>query len=319
MLASRNSPAAALYEPQIQALSAGQLSALRDQRLDSLLGRLRAAAQSRYGRVARLADCAILSRADLAAEVETHPPFGRFQLVAEPLIRAGLASAGLPRPTPIAWTRADLDAEAQLGARALQRAGLVARARSSDCLDGGVAAPGTLAISDALDALDAVALPVGPVTSDAALQRAAEVWQIVHPQTLIVDAASLAFLYPAAAYPRPRAFATVLTAADAEALAAAPRDDVFRIFSVPQLCTFTAGECAAHDGYHVAEDAVWAEIVDDAGAPLRDGAAGRLLLTALSRSLALLRYDTALSATLDRSPCRCGETHARLRFTAQRP
>jgi phenylacetate-CoA ligase len=280
-------------------MPAERLAALRDERLGSVSARARASTGSAYaGRVG-----AALNGADFTAEVEAHPPFGRFQLETAPFIRAGLASAGLPRPTPTAWTRADLDREAQLGARALYRAGLVPRARSSDCLEGGLVVPGTLAITDALDALDALALPVGPVVDAAALKRAAEVWEIVAPSMIIGDAASIEFLHAAAGYPRPGGFIAILTSKDAAALSAAARPDVFRIFSVPQVCTFVAGECSEHAGYHLAEDAVAAEIDD-----------GRLLLSTLDRSLTLLRFDTGLRATLDRSPCRCGETHARIRF-----
>jgi len=89
---------------------------------------------------------------------------------------------------------------------------------------------------------------------------------------------------------------------------------VCRIFCVPQVCTFTAGECRARDGFHVAEDGVLTEIVDGRGVPQPDRSQGRLLLTTLTRSLALLRFDTGLRAALDRTPCACGETHARLRF-----
>jgi phenylacetate-CoA ligase len=298
-----------LYDPAVQSMRADRLAAQREERLAALRAAVRAAPSSAHGNAR-----GPLRAADFAAEVEAHPPFGRFQLRAAPFIRAGLAIAGLPRPTPTAWTRADLDAEAQLGARALRRAGLAARARSSDCLEGGLITPGTLAISDALDALDALALPVGPVTSAAALQRAAEVWEIVGPEMLIADAASLDFLYAAAAYPRPRGFVALLTPAEAGALAAPARADVYRIFSVPQVCTFAAGECAAHDGFHLAEDALLAEITDERDAPQPDGAPGHLLLTTLERSLTLLRFDTGLRAALDRSPCACGETHARVRF-----
>jgi len=275
------------------------LAALRDERLGLLHARARAAASSFYGERAHHT----LNGTAFSAEVEAHPPFGRFQLEAAPFIRAGLASAGLPRPTPTAWTRADLDAEAQLGARALRRAGLAPRARSSDCLEGGLVVPGTLAITDALDALDALALPVGPVVDAAALKRAAEVWEIVAPTMIIGDAASIEFLYAASDYLRPHGFVAFLTPNDAAALSAAARDDVFRILSVPQVCTFVAGECSEHAGYHLAEDAVAAEIQE-----------GRLLLSTLDRSLMLLHFDTGLRATLDRSPCACGETHARLRF-----
>jgi len=315
MLATRNKDAPALYEPSLQALTPAALAALRAERLAALLTRARAATAARYAVVGdALAALPILSAADLADEVDAHPPFGRFQLEPAPLIRAALAAGALPRPTPIAWTRADLDAEARLGARALRRSGLAARGRSSDTLDGGLVAPGTLAISDALDALDALALPVGCVTAEDALRRVAEVWEIVRPEVLIADAPSFAFLYRSTAYARPRAFAVLLTPAHAIELAEAARPDVYRVFSVPPVCTFAAGECAAHDGYHLAEDAIAAEIVADDATRLPDGTRGRLLLTTLTRSLALLRFDTGLWAAIDPSPCRCGETHARLRF-----
>src|SRR5215470_11839835 len=98
-----------------------------------LMARVRGATRSRY-RGAALDDFAPFSGAELADEVEQHPPFGRLQLDPVPLIRAGLTTAAVPRPTPIAWTRADPDLDARLGARTLARTGLAARGRSSDCL-----------------------------------------------------------------------------------------------------------------------------------------------------------------------------------------
>ena len=307
---------AALHDPSVQTLRTDVLAERRTALASALLVRLRAATDSYYEEVgaASIAGYPPLTPERVAGEVEAHPPFGRFQLEPAPLIRAGLATAGVPRPTPIAWTRADLDGEARLGARALRRAGIAPRTRTSDCLEGGLVAPGTLAITDALDALDALALPVGPVTSEAALQRAVDIWDIVRPSALIVDAASLDFLCSTSAHSRPQKYVVLLTPAHAAELAASPRPDIFRIFSVPQVCTFAAGECSAHEGLHLAEDTVLAEVVDDGAQPLTDGRFGRLLLTALTRSLALLRYDTGLRAALDRAPCRCGETHARIRF-----
>lgn len=239
--------------------------------------------------------------AAFAAAVEAAPPFGRFGTTDDDLIRTGLATAALPRPTPIAWSRADLDREAALGAHFLQRAGLGPRGRCSDTLDGGLVAPGTLAVTDALDALDALALPVGPVTSAAALAKVAEVWAIVRPEVLIVDPASLAFLRAADGYPRPRLFVVLATPADAELLAAPAAADVVRILSVPHVCTWVAGECPVRAGLHLAADAVFAEILDE-----------RLVLTPLRRAIAPLRIDTGLRATLDASPCVCGERTPRI-------
>src|SRR5512143_3039407 len=248
----------------------------------ALLARLRAGATpSEWSRVP------VLRGADLAAEVEAHPPFGRYGVVRDDLIRAGLATAALPRPTPIAWSRADLDREAALGARMLRRAGLAPRGRSSDTLEGGLVAPGTLAVTDALDALDALALPVGPIVDAAGLKRAAEVWEIVRPDVLIVDPASLAFLRAADGYPRPPLFISLLSPAYAPVLAAPPAADVRRILSVPHVGTWIAGECPSHRGLHLADD-VHAEIVD-----------GRLVLTPLQRAIAPLRVDVELRAAID--------------------
>ncbi|MDX2170843.1 MAG: hypothetical protein SF182_27495 [Deltaproteobacteria bacterium] len=257
------------------------------------------------GDAAGLSDLPVLSGEAFAEAVAEQPPFGRFGLAAEDLIRAGLTTAAVPRPTPIAWSRADLDREAELGARLLRRAGLAARTRTSDTLDGGLVAPGTLAVTDALDALDALALPVGPVRDAAALGRVGEVWDVVRPAALILDPASFRFLYGADGYARPRAFVVVLTPADGERLAAAPHDDVYRIFSLPQVNTWIAGECRAHAGLHLNDDAVIAEV-----------AGGRLVLTARQRTVVLPRYDSGIAATIDTAPCACGEASPRLRFGA---
>ena len=124
-----------------------------------------------------------------------------------------------------AWTRADLDAEAQLGARALRRAGL-ARARAQLRLP-------RRRPRHARDAGDhrrarraRCAGAAGRTGGDAAaLQRAAEVWEIVAPTMLIVDAASLAFLYAGVGLPAPATPSSRSAhARDAAALVRAARD-----------------------------------------------------------------------------------------------
>jgi len=256
-------------------------------------------------------DIVILTGVDLAKEIGDHLPFGRLRLRDEPLLRAALATAAVPHPLPMCWSAADLEREAQLGARAFARAGLRARDRTSDCLEGGLVTPGTLAITDALDAIDALALPVGPITNEAALTRAREVWGIVQPQVLITTGDTFAFLESRSDAPDVT-HVLLLTPNEAATLAAPARANVFRVLSLPIIGTFVAGECSAHDGLHIAEDAFLAEVVDGNGRELSDGKSGRLLLSTLQRSHAVLRLDTGLRAALDRVACRCGEPTARL-------
>ncbi len=78
-----------------------------------------------------------------------------------------------------------------------------------------------------------------------------------------------------------------------------------------------AAECPEQNGLHLQEDHFYAEIIDPyTGQPVPDGQTGKLVITTLTREgMPLLRYRTADFACLDRSPCPCGRTLARLHFS----
>ena len=74
-------------------------------------------------------------------------------------------------------------------------------------------------------------------------------------------------------------------------------------------------DCPDHSGLHQWEDHYLVEIVDPAsGAPLPDGEAGEVVVTALTReALPVVRFRTGdLSRIVSRQPCACGRTHLRL-------
>jgi len=76
-----------------------------------------------------------------------------------------------------------------------------------------------------------------------------------------------------------------------------------------------AAECyEAADGLHVNEDHFIVEAVDPAsGEPVPDGTPGELVFTTVTKqALPLLRYRTGDIASLNREPCRCGRTLARM-------
>jgi phenylacetate-CoA ligase len=75
-----------------------------------------------------------------------------------------------------------------------------------------------------------------------------------------------------------------------------------------------AAECTEKDGLHLAEDHFLAEIVDpDTGEPLPYGKQGELVLTTLTKEgMPLLRFRTRDITWLNREPCRCGRTLARM-------
>jgi phenylacetate-CoA ligase len=75
-----------------------------------------------------------------------------------------------------------------------------------------------------------------------------------------------------------------------------------------------ASECERQDGLHVFEDHFYPEIIDPAtGKPLPDGEKGELVITTLTKSgTPVLRYRTRDITYLDRRPCACGRTSARM-------
>jgi phenylacetate-CoA ligase len=75
-----------------------------------------------------------------------------------------------------------------------------------------------------------------------------------------------------------------------------------------------AMECEGQDGLHVNEDHFLPEIIDPASGKVQpDGQKGELVITTLTKSgTPLLRYRTRDITYLDRAPCACGRTTARM-------
>ena len=75
-----------------------------------------------------------------------------------------------------------------------------------------------------------------------------------------------------------------------------------------------SGECRERRGMHVQEDHFLVECLDPRTLePVAEGATGELVFTTLSReAMPVLRYRTRDLASIDRSPCPCGRTGARM-------
>ncbi|HEU4382153.1 MAG TPA: phenylacetate--CoA ligase [Anaeromyxobacteraceae bacterium] len=75
-----------------------------------------------------------------------------------------------------------------------------------------------------------------------------------------------------------------------------------------------SGECRERSGMHVSEDHLLVECLDpDTLEPVPEGELGELVFTSLTReAMPVLRYRTRDLASLDRSPCPCGRSGARM-------
>ena len=76
-----------------------------------------------------------------------------------------------------------------------------------------------------------------------------------------------------------------------------------------------AVECDAQDGLHGWEDHFLFEIIDpETGQPVREGAAGELVITTLTKqALPMIRYRTRDITRTTTARCACGRTHLRLK------
>lgn len=71
--------------------------------------------------------------------------------------------------------------------------------------------------------------------------------------------------------------------------------------------------CPAHEGMHLRENHVIAEIVDDAGSPLPRGEVGELVITTIGmEAMPLIRYRTGDYTRVLPGPCPCGSEVLRL-------
>ncbi len=75
-----------------------------------------------------------------------------------------------------------------------------------------------------------------------------------------------------------------------------------------------SGECGARSGMHIPEDHFLVECLDpETLEPVPDGKVGELVFTSLTKqAMPVVRYRTRDLASLDRSPCACGRTGARM-------
>ena len=75
-----------------------------------------------------------------------------------------------------------------------------------------------------------------------------------------------------------------------------------------------ACDCEYHKGLHVCEDHFYPEILNSATlTPVDDGVTGELAFTTLTKEgIPLIRYRTKDLTSIDRTPCDCGRTSARI-------
>lgn len=89
---------------------------------------------------------------------------------------------------------------------------------------------------------------------------------------------------------------------------------VFDFYGISDIFGACAGMCGERDGLHIVEDHLLVEVIDPSTLePVADGERGELVLTTLRKTARpMIRFKTGDIVTVNRAPCPCGRTHARL-------
>ena len=254
-------------------------------------------------------------------DLRAHYPLGLLAVPRDALTRIHASSGTGGQPTVVGYTAHDLDVWSEVMERSLRMAGVrpgmvVHNAYGYGLFTGG------LGFHQGAERLGATVIPVsGGVTA-----RQARLLRDLGGQAL---ACTPSYALHIAQAVREAGIATDELALEVGLFGAEPWTEAMRTQIEAELGLTAinfyglsevvgpgvAAECReARDGLHVHEDHFLVEVVDpDTGAPLPDGEEGELVFTTLTKeALPLLRYRTRDIASLNREPCACGRTLARM-------
>jgi phenylacetate-coenzyme A ligase PaaK-like adenylate-forming protein len=319
-----------MWDPGAERMSADERAGLQAGRLDDLLGRLversplyrERLAGAGIGPGARvgldgLADLPFTTKQDLWDGY----PWGLLTVPRSQVVRVHGSSGTGGRPTLVAYSRTDLDIWAQVCARALGCAGA---GPGTICHNGygyGLFTGG-LGMHAGAELMGCTLVPV----SGGQTQRQVTLVRDLQPEVLCCTPSYAARLGEALAEAGVARGEVSLRVGifGAEPWSEAMRAQIETLLPLKALDIYglseiigpgVACECVeAQAGLHVNEDHFLVEVVDPAsGRPVEDGERGELVFTTLTKeAMPLLRYRTGDLASLDRSPCPCGRTLARM-------
>jgi phenylacetate-CoA ligase len=324
-----------IWDIRNECMSVDERQSIQLQRLRAMLGRAKAAVPfySRKLREAGVEAEDIKLPADLASlpftvkdDLRENYPFGMFAVPMDDVVRIHSSSGTTGKPTVVGYTRRDLGIWAETIARTLCGGG----AMPSDILHNAYGYglfTGGLGLHYGAELLGAAVIPVSGGNS----KRQITILQDYGPSLLAATPSYALHLAEVgeemgvdfARLPLRSAFL------GAEPWTEAMRGEIERrlglkahnIYGLSEVIgPGVSFECECRDGAHINEDHFIPEVIaPDSGEVLPDGSAGELVFTCVTKEcLPLVRYRTRDVCVLDRRPCPCGLTTARMSLVTGR-
>ncbi len=316
----------AILDPQVETVARESIEQIQLERLQATLNRVYR--HVRYYRqaldqagvmpedIGALAD---LQRLPLTGrdDLLNHQPYDLFAVPLRDVVRLHPA-AGAGGPVVVGYTQNDIGIWTRMAARALVSAGVGRDDVIHLSLDYATNAA-ALGTQSGAEVLGASIIPC----SGLALDRQVELMRHYRVTVLVATPTQALQLGKIIDAVGPGAFSLKTALIVGEVWSGELREQIQSLLSADAFASYglsemaipgMATECCEHNGLHISEDNVLAEIIDPAtGENLPMGERGELVLTTLTREAApMIRYRTGDLTALRAESCACGRTTLRM-------
>lgn len=252
-------------------------------------------------------------------------PFGLFAAPRKDIVRIHASSGTTGNPTVVGYTREDLENWAEQVARMVTAAGATEETIVQICFGYGMFT-GALGLHYGLEKIGASVVPTSAGNTDKQLKFMRDFGTdaiVATPSYCLYLAESAKKMYdtfPKEAYSRLQ-----LGLLGSEGCTLKMRDQIEEAWGNGFFVTDNygmselngpgmSGECQERNGMHICEDHFLCEIINsETGEAMPEGESGELVVTNLTkRGIPLLRYRTRDITRIDKTPCKCGRTTARM-------
>lgn len=270
-----------------------------------------------------------IGKCDLRRDISEHPRFGRILAVPEEdIVYVACSSGTTGRPLVSPFTKDGFEEVIDVSSRFFYGQGMRRGDRHIHCLNLSlfVASPAVLAI----ERIGAMCLWGGVI----AMERTISMLQSLQITSLLITPSFAWRLghYAIEKYgldPAKDLFVRRITVAG-EPGGSVPEirksveelwgAKVYEVYGLSEIMGCIAASCEEQDGLHLAEDHIFVETLDPrTHEPLPDGEEGEFAFTSFGKpGHPMIRYRSGDIGVVDRAPCPCGRTSARLRVLGRK-
>ncbi len=255
-------------------------------------------------------------------DLRDHYPFGLFAVKKDAIVRIHSSSGTTGKPTVVGYTKSDLDVWNEVMARVYTMAGVTSEDTVHNAYGYGLFTGG-LGLHYGAETIGATVVPSSGGFTSRQLMLIKDFGATVLTSTPSF-ALHMAETAIAEGYDLHHDFELKCGIFGAEPTSLGLKEEVARIWGIHYCEIYGLSEiigpgvsssCFESNDLHVFEDHFYPEIIDPkTGEVLPFGEKGELVITSLTKqAFPIIRYRTGDITSLDRTPCRCGRTHVRMK------